>query len=601
MKKMKWLAVLCAASIFAGCSAQGSPTMPAGPGAGGANRAENSARAPRKGRLVLRIKIPKERKHAAGRAPKYVSPATLSMVVAIAGPTAVNQTVNLTPTSSGCTSTLTNTLCQLSVALAAGSYTATITTYDALNGAGNRLSAAQAVPFTVVAGTGNTVALTLSGVPSQILVVPGSSYAQTNAAGGIDMFGTAPNRIIVEALDADGNIISGAGSPAFVVNVAFGALAVSLTQPTAATPNAFYVTPPAAYSNRSATLSIQAAFNSAQTDGCAQPGANCFANVKVDMLQLVAGISSTAAAVYQDGQSTPFAVISPLAGVSAVAFDPAGNLYVSGGSGIAVYAPPYTSLSYALGGLANPRVLHFDHSGNLFVAQCPTCVGSGTDSVVEYLAPVSSASTVAGTIVSGIAQPSAIADDGSGNIFVANVTGNGGIGSVTQYASNGTLIATITNTVAAPNALAYDSAIPAIYVSNPGASVEAYTSPYNGAAPSGFSLPASGAPGFCGGGTVINKPVALAVNASANRIAVANSSSGTVNGVTVFRANGVSCRGVFDTGGNPAALLADGANLLYVADNLGNTLSFWAPINGAPPVNIGNASFTAPIGLATAP
>ena len=55
------------------------------------------------------------------------------MTLAITGPTTVNQTAALTPTSGGCASTLASTQCTLQVALTPGSYTATLSTYDGYN------------------------------------------------------------------------------------------------------------------------------------------------------------------------------------------------------------------------------------------------------------------------------------------------------------------------------------------------------------------------------------------------------------------------------------------------------------------------------------
>lgn len=62
----------------------------------------------------LTIKVPNASStQSTERRPQYVSPATQSMTVAISGPTDVNETANLTPTSSGCASTLASTLCTL--------------------------------------------------------------------------------------------------------------------------------------------------------------------------------------------------------------------------------------------------------------------------------------------------------------------------------------------------------------------------------------------------------------------------------------------------------------------------------------------------------
>ena len=71
--------------------------------------------------------------------------------------------------------------------------------------------------------------MTLSGIPSQLLVLPGSAASNTNIQGGIDLVATAEIELLVEALDADGNFILGPGSPTFTVSQTVGTMNVTLT------------------------------------------------------------------------------------------------------------------------------------------------------------------------------------------------------------------------------------------------------------------------------------------------------------------------------------------------------------------------------------
>lgn len=597
MKQTKWLAILSAAALLAGCAAQGASPVPfsADPAA--------LARGADRGSIVLRIKVPKVRRARAGHRPDYVSPATQSMSLTISGPTKVKQTVNLTANSKGCKSTVTNTFCQLTITLKPGKYTATISTYDAVNAGGNALSVAQAVAFTVKAGSSNAIALTLSGIPHSIFLTPGSTRSRTDASGGIQLFGTAANRIIAEALDADGNAIVGPGSPTFIVSKALGTLSVSLTEPVATQPNIFTVTPPASFSTSNATLSVQAVYSTAQTNGCAQAGANCFGTIKVSMAQLVAIVSPTAVSVLQVGESAPFATIA--AGAAGAAFDSTGNLYAATSGGIAVYEPPYTAAAFVIrSGVSNPKAVVFDSAGDLFVANCTTCLGAGNDSVTEYVPPLASTSVPLFTITTGISAPVALTESAANDLFVANVTGNSGTGSVTEYAGGtSTPLATVTNTVTGPNAIALDAAN-YLFVSNSiagctGAStvtVDAYAPPYN-AAPTSMGI------------THVSCPQAVVVDNIQSRVFIANSSSGSINGVTEFHdpSGGAPTfvRTVTTSVSDPIALAlaqfsSAGGDDVYVANYGANDVTNYLRSSnyGNIPVPI---AVTAPTGLAVLP
>jgi hypothetical protein len=127
--------------------------------------------------------------------PQYVSPSTQSMNIDVTqGATQVlNETANLTPSSTGCTSTLASTQCTLTLSLAPGTFTATVTTYDQVNAGGNLLSAGQNVDFTIVEGAANTITLTLSGIPTSYLIASDSSVTTGTVSGGFTR-GSRPPR-----------------------------------------------------------------------------------------------------------------------------------------------------------------------------------------------------------------------------------------------------------------------------------------------------------------------------------------------------------------------------------------------------------------------
>ncbi|HEY5340582.1 MAG TPA: hypothetical protein VIK27_06115, partial [Candidatus Aquilonibacter sp.] len=150
-------------------------------------------------KVTFTIAVPRPAASSQAR-PAYVSPATQSMTINVlqGGSSVVSQTVGLTASSTGCTSSLASVTCTLQLTLNAGSYTASITTYDAANATGNALSTAQNVAFTVTAGQNNLVPLSLSGIPTSVSVTAASSTS-----------------VDVVAKDADGNYIVGSGAPTY--------------------------------------------------------------------------------------------------------------------------------------------------------------------------------------------------------------------------------------------------------------------------------------------------------------------------------------------------------------------------------------------------
>ncbi len=487
------------------------------------------------------------------KSPLYVSPATTQMSIDVqtgcpascVSYTGYPVTQALTPTSGGCTSTLANTLCELSIALPANSYTATLTTEDA---SGTALSTAQSIAFTVVAGTANNIPIVLSGIPAAIITAAVSATSQA---------------VIVNALDADNNIIVGSGAPSFTVSNT-GGIATTLTQPTTTSPNVFTAIPVAA---GTATLNVTASY-SGVTDACGQSGAVCSANFTLTS----AGVTGQPLFVANAGGNTVTEYASPYTGMPttistgissafAMTFDPSDNLFVANYSAntVTVYAPPYDSTPTTIStGINHPFGLVLDPSGNLFVAN------NGTNTVTEYAPPY----TTPTTISTGINTPGALVLDPSGNLFIANQGNN----TVTEYAPPYTAPPlTISTGVLYPYALVLDPS-DNLFVANYNANtVTEYAPPYTGTPLATIS-------------TGISNPGALVFDPSGN-LFVANNG---VNTVTVYAPPYTDTPlATISTGiSNPGALVFDPSGNLFIANQGNNTVTEYAPPYTAPPLTI---------------
>jgi hypothetical protein len=197
----------------------------------------------------LKILVPNATASSSSRSrrPAYISSSTQSMTIDVTPHLSQTSlpgfplTVNLTPTSPGCASTAGGTVCNVAITADAGSYNATVATYDAMNATGNLLSAAQCVPFAVVLNQANTIPLVLGGTPvSMTLVASGGQVA----AAHLSVFtlpGSASGTFAAYGVDADGNTIVGGGSPT-VSATTDNSTQIAVTQPTASTPSAIGVT-----------------------------------------------------------------------------------------------------------------------------------------------------------------------------------------------------------------------------------------------------------------------------------------------------------------------------------------------------------------------
>ncbi|MHB8154031.1 MAG: NHL repeat-containing protein [Bacillati bacterium] len=494
---LRFLGVLVAAALLAGCAGEshGSSMLPTSPTTNGRGT----------GTAVFVINTPQRSASAASRSatsvrtkgvrPQYLSTATQSIVIAISGPTTVNETAGLTVNSSGCTSTLASTICTLTVpGLQAGSYTATLTTYDGYTSGsntatGNVLSAAQAIAFTITAGQSNTINISLSGVPASTVVIPAGAITVGNGSGGYDLFGQGAHTFVVESLDADGNIIAGVGAPLFSIGAVSGSLSPVTTSPSggsttsASAPNSFTVTPPTTFASTTASFTVTPTFTGQATDGCTQTGAHCApVTVTVDMKYLARALfvvnngssNVTEYALPSTGGAPTATISNSVSGPLGLAFDSSGNLFVAnrGNGTVTEYAPPYTGAPTATisNSVNSPAGLAFDSSGNLFVAN------NGNNTVTEYALPDTNNAAPKMTI-SNVTTPSGLAFDSSDDLFVANY----GNGKVTEYAPpyTGTPTTVSLSGLSHANCLAFDSS-DHLFVSDDWGNVTEYAPPYTG-------------------------------------------------------------------------------------------------------------------------
>ena len=531
-----------------GGGARAVPSAPAAPTGTGASSAE-------RGTASFVIAVPSRTAAAsARRRPAYISPATQSIKIALTGPTATTQTANLTPTSTGCTSTLATTQCTLSLALTPGSYTGTISTYDGANATGTMLSGNQNVAFTIATGQANTISLTLDGIPHQVLITAQSAGAKPTGGASFAVSGIAPASLLATALDADGNIIVGPGAPTFTVTQTGGS-SYTIGNPTTTSPNTFTLLPPAG-NGATAAFTLTAAFGDTT---CSQSGAVCTASFTTTAHQQTLIVeNSNTITVYAwpyTGTPTTLSGYSSPAGLPQIAaFDGSGNLFIgdNNAGNVKEYAPPYTGAPVAtIGGgtLADVIPVVMGPNGTLFVG------GFNNNAVYAYAPPYTGAPTV---ISNGINGPAEIAFDGSGNLFVANFRGS----RVTEYAPPYTGAPTMLGSVSQALQVTAAASGTAFAISPGANSINVFTPPYTGGA---TQLTAD-----------VNSVGVITVGPDGSTLFVGQTGSSRID---LYQPpyTAVSSRTSGMSANDPQSLAFDAANDLFSA-NLGNdTVTIYVP------------------------
>lgn len=442
----------------------GAPLLPTAPAPTASSGGQQSTG---KSRATFVVTVPKTTPAPLGaKRPAYVSPATQSMSVSVSqGSTSVvKETVGLTATSTGCTSSLANVSCSLSLTLSPGTYTASITTYDGANATGNQLSTAQAVSFTVVANQNNIVPLSLSGIPASIVALAGPTT----------------DSVYVVAQDADGNFIVGSGAPTFTAAKASSSepTVATITQPTSTAPNTIVFSSPSTPVDGTETVTVTAGYPSGQTNGCPSTAA-CTLTTPITVTYS-AGTAFTPNYEYNNvvGFSLPLSNDNQSAAYTfsgateypywGIALSSKGTVFGWGyepGSALVVSSPPYTNtiVDTNTGITGADYYGAADASGDVFIPNYPT--SSGAIAIVK--SPYTGAAT---QLTAGVDDPYGAAVDANNNLYVANE----GNETVTVYASPYTTVASTVATTTIPYGVVVSGS--KLYVTEDGA-IDVFTLP----------------------------------------------------------------------------------------------------------------------------
>jgi hypothetical protein len=363
------------------------------------------------------ISIPAQAAQSSRRLPRYVSAATRSATLTVAGGSTVTVaggstvTVALIAGSPLCTQTTGFLVCTVDVTAPVGTTNVTISTFASTDGSGTPLST-QTLSVTVVSGLVTTVNVSLNPVVASMTL----TVTPSMLAGGI----ASTSTVQLRALDPAGNLIIGPGS---FVDASGNPLTITLhdsdaSGATSLTQTTF--TAPAA-SATTTTLTYNGALIGNFTITATAPGlTTATATVTVNPAQqtvfianqgqpCVFGDPNNYVASYQalstGGLGTQLGTLSIPLPVLGLAVDRTGDLFVleitTGGPAIMRYpltatgsAAPSATITGASTGLNGPVRIAADSSGGVWVAQ---------PAVLLHFAPNANGNVAPDRTITGIA------------------------------------------------------------------------------------------------------------------------------------------------------------------------------------------------------
>lgn len=307
---------------------------------------------------ALTVVVPQPSKNAtvsaSARRPEYVSSSSAKLVVAVNGGTP--SSYGLTSTSPGCTVVQGNTQCLLQVPATAGNDSLALTIED---GTGNVLSK-NVVNAKIAAGVSTPVNVTLAGIPASVAIVPGrGSTIEDSANPAWHVPGLLPQPVEVEALDADGNVIIGAGAPVIgTPTITAGSAYAAIVSAQTTDPNAYLLKATSGAAGGQ-TVTVSASAQSIPlSDGSQSAPATASTNfLYTPAVVIVSGSTASLFSVETTNLLTQFSACGGgcfgLTIVRASASDPNGDLFLEAFSSLGlsqsytVYAFPAGSTSVA--------------------------------------------------------------------------------------------------------------------------------------------------------------------------------------------------------------------------------------------------------------
>lgn len=424
---MKPLHVLSIAGLFAvsACSSHGSSALPTPASAPPARNASTAA--------TLSIVVPQPSRTSSARRPQYVSPSSTQLQVAVNGGSPV--TYGLTPSTPGCALMTGNLTCTFSIAAAPGNDAFTLTLTDA---AGTVLSR-NVVSATLTAGVSTPVDVTLAAVPASVRAVPGPNSAiEGSGAPSYHIPGFFPQRIELQALDADGNVIIGPGAPAIAApTVSSGSTYASVAPVGVADQNGYIISANGGAGGQTITLSM-AAQSVPLNDGTpSAPVSGATSFTFTPAIVVASGFQVQIYSVETGKQVSLFNICPGVCGTTidnAITAGPSGNIFVkyqqiSGLSQtftIKEFAPGNSAAVRILStsnGVTGPGTMAVDQNGMLYVANAANGVflNRKPAQITEFLPGATSPKySITGATLTG---PQGVAVDGSGNVYVTNSNG----------------------------------------------------------------------------------------------------------------------------------------------------------------------------------
>lgn len=401
------VALVCVllANCGGGGGAAGSSVVPVQAGGNAPQLVKFAFKVPVKAKQVVRKKM------IGG---KYVSPATVGLGISFSTTATTFTPAQLTTPSvavdlSSCVSStvgVASITCATNadgsqtftatMPLPPGTYAFEVVTWDSppkgtpLGFVGNQLSNALTSVIVTSGAAVPSPNFVLNAIPASLVLTaaPGQNHV-TSSGSALSITGNAPQQFFLNALDADGFIITGSGAPTISLTDATGsfAFAQNASNPNVTNEWSINALQPALQNTNGVSISLNAA-----APGAATPVTSKTTIVPIPELWLTIGASNVvqgypmtvvtgAAPSASLGNNGPFEQFTVGANAGPLAIDNAGNLWVAQGSAVQEYnAPTFSTVPSANSNFFNdpcngaPTSLALDANGYIVVTD-PTCSG----------------------------------------------------------------------------------------------------------------------------------------------------------------------------------------------------------------------------------